>query len=353
MEAGRRRREKLFGRNPEPNLRSMSMRRRSRLRVAAVQMKFAGTIAGNLAKIETSLRLAVRRGADVVLFPECATTGYACDFGKLAPEEVRDALAQIAAWAAELRVNVLVGSPLFVGRKLRNSLLVFDRRGRLTHSYAKIHLTPADRRTFSPGDAISLFTVDGIPATAVICHERRYPELVRLAVMAGARILFHPNAGLDPIAVSRRKRGGRDGIVARAFENAIFYVFANSVGPQGGGKWSAGDSKIVAPDCRFLKLADNANEAVIVADLDLGEATGKYALEALTAPRFLASAWKMLVGRVRRRAALPVDPARFMSDSKDMSHGGRRKKPSTVRRPRARSGEKPNRKEPGSLRPGP
>lgn len=266
-------------------------------------MKFAGTIAGNLAKIEAALRVAARRGADAVLFPECATTGYACDFGKLVPKDVRDALATIGAWAAELRVNVLVGSPMFEGGKLRNGLLVFDRRGRLTHTYAKIHLTPTDRRTFDPGDAISLFTVDGIPATAIICHERRYPELVRLAVMAGARILFHPNAGLDSLAVSRRKRGGRDGIVARAFENAIFYVFANSVGPQGGGKWSAGDSKIVAPDCRFLKFADNANEAVIVADLDLTDATGKYAVEALSAPRFLASTWKALVERVRLRAA--------------------------------------------------
>jgi predicted amidohydrolase len=137
----------------------------------------------------------------------------------------------------------------------------------------------------------------------MICHERRYPELVRLGAMAGARIVFHPNAGLDPLAVSREKRGGRDGMDARAFENAVFYVFANSVGPQGGGKWSAGDSKIVAPDRRRLALADNSREAVIVADLDLGEATGKYAKESLERPRFLAPHWRRMLAEVRRRAA--------------------------------------------------
>ena len=42
----------------------------------------------------------------------------------------------------------------------------------------------------------------------------------------------------------RAKRRGRDGMPVRAFENAVYYVFANSVGPQGGGKWSAGDSKM-------------------------------------------------------------------------------------------------------------
>jgi predicted amidohydrolase len=272
------------------------------LRVAAVQMKFAPTITDNLAKIQTALRTAVRRHADAVLFPECAITGYTYNFRTLKPEEIQHALAHVGALAAELRVNVLVGSPVFRGRALQNCLVVFDRRGRPVHCYAKCQLTEADRRIFTPGNAIALFKLDGVPATAIICHERRYPELVRLAVMAGARILFHPNAGLDLLPVSRRKRGGRDGIAVRAFENAIHYVFANSVGPQGNGKWSAGDSKIVAPDGRFLQLADNATEAVIVADLDLTQATGKYALESLASPRFLAASWRKMVALVRQQA---------------------------------------------------
>ena len=70
---------------------------------------------------------------------------------------------------------------------------------------------------FAPGDSLALFPIDGIPCTAIICHERRYPELVRLPVMLGAQIVFHPNAGLDAWAVSKSKRGGRDGIAVRAF----------------------------------------------------------------------------------------------------------------------------------------
>ena len=168
-------------------------------------------------------------------------------------------------------------------------------------SYAKCQLTDADRVWFTPGNGLSLFSLDGVPATAIICHERRYPELVRLPVMAGARIVFHPNAGMDALAVSRAKRRGRDGIPLRAFENAVYYVFANSVGPQGGGKWSAGDSKIVAPDGSFLKLADNRVEQVLVEDLDLSRATRKYALDSLTHPRFLASHWRRVVCELRQR----------------------------------------------------
>ncbi len=287
-----------------------------RLRVAAVQMKFAPTIEGNLAAIGRFLAEAARRRADAVLFPECAVTGYGYDFSTLKPAEICEALAAVGRMAAGFGTHVLVGSPVFGREKLYNCLVVFNRQGEVAYCYAKCQLTDRDQEHFTPGNAIALFEIDGIPATAVICHERRYPELVRLAVMAGARICFHPNAGMDRLSVSRKKRGGKDGMVARAFENAVYYVFANSVGPQGRNLWSAGDTKIVAPSTRLLKLADNENEAVVVADLDLAQATRRYAVRSMEHPRFLASDWKEMIRKVRRQAAqagqmfvLPNQPA--------------------------------------------
>ena len=278
------------------------MSRSSRLRVAVVQMKFARSIEGNLAAIERLLAEAARRRADAVLFPECAMTGYGYDFSTLKPAIVRKTLAEVGRMAANSGINVLVGSPVFRNRKLYNCLVVFDRSGEVAYCYAKCQLTPMDEKHFARGNAVALFEIDGIAATTIICHERRYPELVRLAVMAGARILFHPNAGMDSPAVSRKKQGGADGIAARAFENAIYYAFANSVGPQAAGKWSAGDSKIVAPDERVLRLGDNENETVLVATLDMTKATGRYAERSLSHPKFLASEWKRIVGKVRRQA---------------------------------------------------
>lgn len=274
------------------------------MRVAAGQMKFAPTVSGNLAKLEAALAEAARRKADAVLFPECATTGYNRDFARLAWTEVRAALERVGELAARHRINVLLGSPVLRRRRWQNCLVVFDRRGRVVHCYAKCQLTARDREFFTPGDSVALFQLDGVPCTAIICHERRYPELVRLGVMAGARIVFHPNAGLDTLAVSRRKRSGRDGIAVRAFENAVFYIFANSVGPQGDGLWSAGDSKIVAPDSRVLALADNRSAQVIVADLDLAQATGKYAADSLAHPRFLSAEWRRMLRKVRAQAKL-------------------------------------------------
>ncbi len=272
-----------------------------RWRVAAVQMEFRPTVAANLDSILEQLGQAVEVGADVVLFPECAVTGYGKALEQLAADEVEGALAEIACAARRAGCSVLVGAPTFERGRWYNSLVVYDRRGRERFRYRKVHLTSGDRRVFAPGNSVAFFRLDGIPCTAIICHERRFPELVRLPVMLGARVLFHPNAGLDRLAVSRGKRAGRDGIAVRAFENDIFYVFANSVGPQGGGRWSAGDSKIVGPDSRVLALADNARAAVISAAIDPGLAGRKYAREALVRPAFLRPHWRAILAACRRR----------------------------------------------------
>ena len=273
-----------------------------KLNVAVVQMKFRSTTDENVEQIVNRIHSAARAGADVILFPECAVTGYRRAFRGLEPTAVGLACADISRATREAGCNVLLGSPTFRGGSWFNSLLVLDRRGRRIFEYSKIHLTASDSRFFRPGNSLAFFRVDGVPATAIICHERRYPELVRLPVMMGAQIVFHPNAGLDTLEVSRAKRRGRDGIAARAFENQVYYVFANSVGPQGDGLWSAGDSKIVGPDARVLALANNRDETTIHAQLDLSVAARRYAREALRQPVFLRDAWRRMLRLCRRQS---------------------------------------------------
>lgn len=271
------------------------------LQVTAAQLKFRPSLGENVDLIRGFVAEAARAGSDVVLFPECALTGYNVDFGRFTGPELEAGLKAVAEAARTHRCYVLVGAPTFAGRKRFNSMVVFDRQGRDRFRYHKIQLTPRDARFFAPGNSVAFFRVDGVPCTAMICHERRYPELVRLPVMLGAQIIFHSNAGLDALNVSKAKRHGSDGIAVRAFENQVFYVFANSVGPQGSGLWSAGDSKIVAPDSGVLALANNRDEMLIHARLDLSRAGRKYAREALRQPAFLRVQWKAVLAACRRQ----------------------------------------------------
>ena len=273
------------------------------LQIAAAQLKLRRTLPENVEIIRRLIAKATRRGSDVVLFPECALTGYNVDFRKLARGEIENGLKAVSDSARAHRCHVLIGSPTFARGRRFNSLLVFNRQGREIFRYHKIHLTPRDAEFFTPGNSVAFFRIEGVPCTAIICHERRFPELVRLPVMMGAQIIFHPNAGLDALAVSKTKRGGRDGIAVRAFENQVFYVFANSVGSQGARLWSAGDSKIVAPDSQVLALANNRDEMLIHARLDLSQAGRKYAREALQEPKFLRTHWKAMLAVCRRQLA--------------------------------------------------
>ena len=281
---------------------------KTRLTVAVAQMKFRAGIDENVSWIAEVIHSSAKKGAEAVLFPECAVTGYNCDFARISPSAIDAALAKVARHARAARCSVLVGSPTFTGRKRFNSLIGFDPRGREIFRYSKIHLTSLDKRFFNPGNSLALFRLRGVLCTAMICHERRYPELVRLPVMMGAQIVFHPNAGLDSPAVSKTKRGGRDGIAVRAFENQVFYVFANSVGPQGNNLWSAGDSKIVDPNSQVLALANNHDETVIQAELDLTLARRSYAREALQQPVFLRAHWRAIITACRNRI-LAAEPA--------------------------------------------
>ncbi|MCX7825688.1 MAG: carbon-nitrogen hydrolase family protein [Verrucomicrobiae bacterium] len=164
----------------------------TQMKVAAVQMKFRRTIRENVAFIEHQTAEFARKGGDAILFPETAVTGYNINFHELDPKAVEAGLQAVAGAAHEHRCNVLVGSPTRAHGRWLNSLLVFDRRGREVFRYHKIQLTPRDAAFFAPGNALAFFRLDGVPCTAIICHERRYPELVRLPVMMGAQILFHP-----------------------------------------------------------------------------------------------------------------------------------------------------------------
>ena len=96
-------------------------------------------------------------------------------------------------------------------------------------------------------------------ATAIICHERRYPELVRLAVMGGAQVVFHPNAGMDTPEVSRAKRAGEMGCRSGRSRTLSTTCSPTRSAPKGVAM-VGGDSKIVAPDGSFLQLADNRRE---------------------------------------------------------------------------------------------
>ena len=85
--------------------------KKNKIKVASVQMRFRSSLSENVEWILETIRSTARRGAEAILFPECAVTGYNCDFAKLSGVAIHAALALVARAARASRCSVLIGCP--------------------------------------------------------------------------------------------------------------------------------------------------------------------------------------------------------------------------------------------------
>jgi predicted amidohydrolase len=264
------------------------------LRVAAVQMRSTRSLADNLSRLTNSIHERGREGARVVIFPECALSGYFEDaVTNLSAAQLTDAEAQLAQACQQANVYGIIGTAWRDGEKLFNSALVIAPTGKVLERYHKIQLA---ERWPEPGDHLAVFKIDGVPCSVMICHDERYPELVRLPVLAGAQVVFYLSheSGLRE---EHKLNPYRAQLQARAVENTVFVVQANApANPDASG--SHGQSRVVAPDGNIVQEASIFDEDVITATLDLRKATRANARKSLERGPF-QDWWREGIQRVR------------------------------------------------------
>ena len=110
--------------------------------------------------------------------------------------------------------------PLSQGAKPHNSVYVLDDRGEPVDRYDKRFCAGApddpegELAHFSPGDRPCTFEVDGVLCGVLICHEYRYPELVRQYKEAGVQLILHSfhaaNVREDRLDAMRREVGAEN-----------------------------------------------------------------------------------------------------------------------------------------------
>lgn len=102
-----------------------------------------------------------------------------------------------------------------------------------------------------------------------ICYDQRFPESARIPAIKGAQIIAVPtNEVMASHDISNLL------IRARAYENRVFYLWANRVGTEDGMRFT-GASQIVDPLGEIVRLASNDDEEILFADLDLSLAEDK------------------------------------------------------------------------------
>jgi predicted amidohydrolase len=275
------------------------------LRVSCVQAHWARPIDFNLQRTLHFIEAAAGEGSRVVLFPEANLTGYYFPYAlELDSRRVEEALDRTRQAASEHNLWVIAGTLKKTRDRLLNFAHVIDPSGEIVHEYAKVHMAGHDEKKYCrAGDKLSLFEIDGIACTLVICRDGRHPELYRIPAMAGAQILFHPSCSSDEIeAVAWKRLSGRAQHPVGP-HTRIFHCVANTIGQSPDGKQtSSGASFIREPSGIPLAEAGHYQEEMITATLDLERADRSYILESLRQPAWMSRYWREMIEEVRARA---------------------------------------------------
>ncbi len=235
------------------------------IRIASAQFENkSGDKEYNLSVIDKLSQQAAAQGASAIAFHECSITGYSFA-RKLSKEQMLDlaeyipdgkSIDKLTAISARHNISILAG--LFEKDKedkLYKAYVCVDKNG-MKAKFRKLH--PFINPYLTPGDRYCIFELEGWTCSILICYDNNIIENVRAVSLLGANIVFmphvtmctpssRPGAGFvdpklwetreaDPTSLRLEFDGmkGRGWLMkwlpARAYDNAIYAVFANPIG---------------------------------------------------------------------------------------------------------------------------
>ena len=253
-----------------------------------------GDMTANLAQFDAAMERAAADGAQLVIFPELALSGYACGdaFFELAEPVPGPSTAHITHSAARLGLHVIWGMPeRGLPGVLYNSAVLVGPEGYIG-TWRK-HTLPGhatdeggagafpDRRFFRAGSQSPVFDTAIGRIGILVCYDMFFPELARLLTLKGADVLV----GISGSPAFERPIF-EPMVLARAMENTIPVAYCNLAGAEGEVAYWGGSRLIGAgdPATRVPGTPVIAQAAYDVPDLVLG--TLDYAETHRFRPRF-------------------------------------------------------------------
>ncbi|MSA72123.1 carbon-nitrogen hydrolase family protein [Holdemania massiliensis] len=250
-----------------------------KLKIALLQLTPTGSLQGNLEKGLDACRKAKKMGADLALFPEMWSNGYAiydrpgsewmaeaiptdsdfiCQFGKLAQE-------------LEMAIGITLLETYETGP--RNTLILFDRLGHRILTFAKFHTCDFDVEShLTRGEDFYVEELDTacgkVKVGAMICFDREFPESARILMLKGAEVILTPNA--CPMEINRLSQ-----LRARAYENMLCVATCNypDTVPDCNGNSTVFDGIAYLPGLEGSRdtciLQADEKEGIYLAELDL------------------------------------------------------------------------------------
>jgi predicted amidohydrolase len=231
------------------------------------------SVKSNLDKcVEYVERCVAATGAELVVLPESATTGFtpgipASELWDLVSEIPGPVTAPVQEVAARLGVHVVVGSYERGAERgtVYNAAVLVGPAGDVLGVYRKSHLFCGEDAPgggwVTPGDEAVVVDTELGKIGLMICFDGDYPELARIEAVLGAEVICRPSALLRSADIWELTSR------ARAYDNHVFVVASNATGVDPAGVLYFGNSLIVTPVAEVIARAAS-HESWVSARLD-------------------------------------------------------------------------------------
>ncbi|MDD5012528.1 MAG: carbon-nitrogen hydrolase family protein [Candidatus Nanoarchaeia archaeon] len=244
----------------------MKKKRRKNPIIALAQIKYYDINKNNnVEKIKKYIRLAKKKNADIICFPESVVTRTkTLHFDDKFVKEIKQECKENSIWCIITEDFILKGKPY-------NLTILIDRCGKIRGSYKKINLY-GDSDGIYPGKRIKVLQTDFAKIGIAVCWDLAFADLFKKMKQHGAEIVFCPAFWCyEEKAYDKNHRKEETDLLralirTRAFENIYFVGLINPVTKRAD---RVSYSAIVSPQ-RILKEIIN-KEGLIISKIDLKE----------------------------------------------------------------------------------
>lgn len=247
-----------------------------KMKVAQIQGKVYEEKQKNLEKLEKKVESLKDQSVDLVTLGEMFNCPYiTSNFPIYAEREGEETWQALSRLAKRYHVYLSAGSVPEIDEEDRvyNTAYVFDREGRQIGKHRKAHLFDIavkggqcyrESDTLTAGDQVTVFDTEFGKMGVCICFDCRFPELVRLMALKGAKTILIPAAfnmttGPAHWEVTLRSRG---------LDNQCYIIATSDARDKNGSYVSWGHSMIVSPWGSIVSELDE-KERIAVTEIDL------------------------------------------------------------------------------------
>ena len=243
------------------------------LKIAMAQLNFfVGDIVGNTKKIiEAAKNARFHLGADAIVFPELAITGYPPEDLLLRPrflDLADNALHEIKR--SVKGIDIIVGYPAETAAGLYNAVALI-RNEEVAENYYKQEIPNYgvfdEKRYFITGNETCVITIKDVPVGLTACEDIWFPGPMEQAAKAGARMIINVNASPYHINKTRERV---EILQKRVSENPMPIMYVNLLGGQDELVFD-GESFVIDAAGKVCNRAPAFEEGVYLAEFKVDE----------------------------------------------------------------------------------